>query len=210
MTYIFDFDGMLVDSMPTFSSVMTRMFDENNIKCPDDFVNIITPLEYQGTAEYAISLGMDISIKDFIGTAVKYSEPEYFYNIPTKDSVKEALTRLKAEGNSLNVLTASPHNVLDASLKRVGLFELFDNVWSCDDFNLPKSDTKIYLEASKKLNKDIKDCCFVDYNIGAISTAKKAGMRTIGVYDSSSKAYKAEIMKTADKYIYSFKEIWYQ
>ena len=31
-TYLFDFDGTLVDSMPTFVSVMLRILDENEIK----------------------------------------------------------------------------------------------------------------------------------------------------------------------------------
>ena len=31
-TYLFDFDGTLVDSMPAFVYVMTRILDENNIE----------------------------------------------------------------------------------------------------------------------------------------------------------------------------------
>ena len=30
-TYLFDFDGTLVDSMPTFASVMLRILKENDI-----------------------------------------------------------------------------------------------------------------------------------------------------------------------------------
>ena len=32
MTYLFDFDGTLVDSMPTFVSCMLRILDENDEK----------------------------------------------------------------------------------------------------------------------------------------------------------------------------------
>ena len=45
-TYLFDFDGTLVDSMPTYVSVMLRILDENNIKYSSDIVKIITPLGY--------------------------------------------------------------------------------------------------------------------------------------------------------------------
>ena len=31
-TYLFDFDGTLVDSMPTFTAVMLKILNENNIK----------------------------------------------------------------------------------------------------------------------------------------------------------------------------------
>ena len=50
--YLFDFDGTLVDSMPTYVSVMLRILDENNIKYGEDIVKIITPLGFVGTAKY--------------------------------------------------------------------------------------------------------------------------------------------------------------
>ena len=45
-TYLFDFDGTLVDSMPAYISVMLRILDENNIKYESDIIKIITPLGY--------------------------------------------------------------------------------------------------------------------------------------------------------------------
>lgn len=49
-TYLFDFDGTLVDSMPSFISVMLRILDENDIEYKNDIIKIITPLGYAGTA----------------------------------------------------------------------------------------------------------------------------------------------------------------
>ena len=37
-TYLFDFDGTLVDSMPTFVSAMLRILDENSISYDKDIV----------------------------------------------------------------------------------------------------------------------------------------------------------------------------
>ena len=59
--YLFDFDGTLVDSMPTFIAVMLRILDENNIKYEDDIIKIITPLGYAGTAGYFRKLGVTLS-----------------------------------------------------------------------------------------------------------------------------------------------------
>ena len=66
-TYLFDFDGTLVDSMPAFVSVMLRILDENNIKYEDDIVKIITPLGYKGTAEYFKKLGISLSVEETYG-----------------------------------------------------------------------------------------------------------------------------------------------
>lgn len=55
-TYLFDFDGTLVDSMPTYISAMLRILDENGITYGDDIIKIITPLGVNGTAEYYLQL----------------------------------------------------------------------------------------------------------------------------------------------------------
>ena len=134
-TYLFDFDGTLVDSMPTYVSSMLRILDENGISYSDDIVKIITPLGLNGTADYFLELGIPLTKEELINVMGKYMLHEYVYNIPAKKNVIEVLKKLKEQGAGLNVLTASPHITLDACLKRLGIFDLFDNVWSCDDFS---------------------------------------------------------------------------
>jgi HAD superfamily hydrolase (TIGR01509 family) len=206
-TFLFDFDGTLVDSMPTFTSVMIRILDEHNIIYPNDIVKIITPLGYKGTAEYFISLGIKTPLPALMAQMNSYAQKEYENSIPAKKNVVEVLKKLKDKGVSLNVLTASPHAMLDCCLKRLNLFHLFDNVWSCDDFNTTKADPKIYKMAADKLGKNVKDVLFFDDNLGAISTAKSAGMRVCGVYDDSSKDCVSKMQKIADKYIFDFIEL---
>ena len=60
--YLFDFDGTLVDSMPTYAAMMLRILDENKISYGDDIIKIITPLGYKGTAEYFKSIGLDMEL----------------------------------------------------------------------------------------------------------------------------------------------------
>ncbi len=43
-TYLFDFDGTLVNSMPAYISVILRILEENAIPYEKDIVKIITPL----------------------------------------------------------------------------------------------------------------------------------------------------------------------
>lgn len=207
MTYIFDFDGTLVDSMPVFSSTMEEIFQENELPMPEDFVKIITPLGYVGTAKYAADLGCKLTVEEFCALATRKMEVRYHNTIPAKEYVEAKLRQLKEKGHSLNVLTASPHAVLDKCLERLGLYDLFDNVWSCEDFATTKADPQIYVHAAAKLGKRVEECMFVDDNIGAVSTAKQAGMIAVGVYDDSSKDMVEEMTAAADIYIYDFSEL---
>lgn len=207
MTYIFDFDGTLVDSMPTFGNAMVQIFQQESLPLPDDFIKIITPLGYKGTAQYAIQCGYTKDADTFVAGAAAAMVPAYLYEIPLKAGVYEKLHQLKNDGHSLNILTASPHVVLDPCLKRVGVYDLFDHVWSCEDFGLTKADTLLYEKVAQALNKEIADCIFLDDNINSISTGKKAGMTTVAVYDATSDDMVGQMKAVADRYIYSFAEL---
>lgn len=207
MTYIFDFDGTLVDSMPTFANAMVRIFQKEGLPLPDDFIKIITPLGYKGTAQYAIQCGYTKDIDTFVANAAEAMVPAYLYEIPLKNDVYEKLQQLRQAGHSLNVLTASPHVVLDPCLKRVGVYELFDHIWSCEDFSLTKADTLLYEKVAQALHQELADCIFLDDNVGSVSTAKKAGMTAVAVYDKSSEDMVEQMKAIADRYIYSFAEL---
>ena len=206
-TYLFDFDGTLVDSMPTFVAVMLRILDERGIKYGDDIVKIITPLGYKGTAEYFRTLGVKESVDELIEIMNTYARIEYENNIPAKSGVADTLRKMKKMGYSLNVLTASPHIALDPCLKRLGLWEFFDNVWSCDDFNTTKADPMIYEMAADRLGADVGDVIFVDDNVNAVKTAKGAGMIAVGIFDESSAEYVDDFRSTADGYALSFDKL---
>jgi HAD superfamily hydrolase (TIGR01509 family) len=206
--YLFDFDGTLVDSMPTFAGVMLRILDENGVNYSPDIIKIITPLGYHGTAKYFREvLGLELSEKESLSKMLEYMKHAYTYTIPAKDGVIETLVELKKRGCSLNILTASPHDVLDPCLKRLGIYDIFDNVWSCDDFKTTKANPEIYRMAAEKIGVSVEDVSFLDDNYNADKTAKSAGMRVVGVYDESSREYVEEMKALCDGYIYNFKEL---
>ena len=207
-TYLFDFDGTLVDSMPSYISVMLRILDENNIKYESDIIKIITPLGYAGTAKYFKDvLGLEISENEALDLMNKYAYFEYAEKIPAKKNVIETLNKLKNSGANLNVLTASPHSVLDVCLKRLGIYDLFTNVWSCDDFSTTKADVKIYRMSAEKLGEPIDKILFLDDNFNAVKTASESGIKTCGVYDASSDEYTDEIKSVSNHYINDFSEL---
>ena len=208
-TYLFDFDGTLVDSMPSYVSVMLRILDENGVKYGDDIIKIITPLGYAGTAKYYVeTMGLTMPEETIVALMKQYAYDEYAYRIRAKAHVEETLKKLKAAGADLHVLTASPHEVLDVCLRRLGLFELFTNVWSCDDFATTKADPEIYRMAAERIGKPVDEILFLDDNYNADKTAASAGMKVCGVYDDSSRDYADEIRSVSHHYIKDLCEIF--
>ena len=207
-TYIFDFDGTLVDSMPSWAEKVLNILRECGVAYPSDIINTVTPLGDRGTAEYfRDALGVPLSLEEMFARMDAFALPKYRDEIGIKDGVREYLARLKAAGCTLHVLTASPHKMVDPCLRRLGIFDWFDNVWSTDDFGMVKSDTAIYRAAAERIGVDVSDAVFFDDNLTAIRTARAAGMHAVGVYDASSDALAEQIREAADRYVYSLEEL---
>lgn len=207
-TYLFDFDGTLVDSMPSYISAMLRILDEGGISYGADIIKIITPLGYLGTASYYVKqLGLTLSEDEIVARMKRYAYDEYAYRVQAKRGVADTLRELTRRGAELYILTASPHEVLDVCLRRLGLFDLFRHVWSCDDFGTTKTDPEIYRMAARCIGKPIDEILFLDDNCNADKTAAAAGMRVCGVYDSSSEEYTEKIKSVSDHYVRELSEI---
>lgn len=208
VTYLFDFDGTLVDSMPTFISTVLGILDEHKIPYHDEIIRILTPLGADGTAEYFTKqLGINVPREQISQTIKQYIRDAYFYKIPAKNNVIPVLKELKRRGVRLNILTGSPHVTLDVCLKRLEMWDLFDNVWSCEDFNTTKADPNIYVMAAERMGTTVDQVLFLDDNPDADKTAKAAGMIVCGVYDESLANYVDQMKEIDDFFIYDFSEL---
>ncbi len=207
-TLIFDFDGTLVDSMPYWGGAMVAFLDAQGLAYPADIVARITPLGNAGAVDYfRRHLGLTASDEEAIAFIVAAMLPHYRDTILLKEGVAPFLRAARDAGYTLAVLTASPHATLDPCLKRNGVYDLFDEVWSCEDFGTTKSDPAIYTAAAERLGTTVEGCVFFDDNIHAVATAKAAGMHTVGVYDPSGESFAEELKATAEKYIMGFGEM---
>ncbi len=206
--YLFDLDGTLANSMPTAVQIVLSFLDERGISYPDDIVQILTPLGFNGAAEYySKQLGVPLSPEKIFEWFGKKLALAYATEIPLKERVAETLNALKERGVKMCVLTASPHLFTDACLKRTGVYDLFESVWSAEDFGLLKGDTKLYEAVAKKLNVHPSDLVMIDDALNVIKTAKAAGLATVGVYDSYSVKEEAEMLQTADRYVRTLFEL---
>lgn len=204
MHYIFDFDGTLVDSMPFWAGTHQKALEAYGIPAPEGFAQTITPLGNLKAAEYAISLGVPIPADEHLSNIKAALNIGYLTDIPLKQTVKETLLELQQNGHTLHVLTASSHSYVDPCLKRLGVYDLFDRVWTVEDFPCAKNDPLIYQLAAERLETSLDNCVFVDDNLTAVTTAKTAGMRVIAVYDALSANYRSQMEQVADQFAMTF------
>ena len=207
--YVFDLDGTLVDSMPYFSKGILSIADDAGISYDGSLIKILTPLGYVKGAEYYVNeLGVKDTVENIVSKINGRLLYEYSNNIYTKPFVKEYLFKLHGQGARLFVLTASPHSVTDACLKHNGIYDLFEKVWSVEDFGLSKSDTRIFFEVARTIGCEPCEIHYFEDSLIALENAKKAGFMTYGVYDAQSDE-ELENMKSelADIVVMDFQEL---
>ncbi len=206
--YIFDLDGTLVDSMPYFAKGILKIADDAGLTYGEELLKILTPLGYTKSAEYYVrELGVKDSVANIVSRIEQNLVYEYTNNIVTKPGVKEYLHALHQNGARLFVLTASPHLVTDVCLQKNGVYDLFEAVWSVDDFSLNKSDTRLFFKVAETLKCTPEEIHYFDDSLIALGNAKLAGYRTYAVYDAQSPEEVARMKAEYDVYVESFETL---
>lgn len=205
--YVFDLDGTLVDSMPYFTKGILSILDDAGIPYEPSLINVVTPLGYTKSAELYVTMG----VRDDVSTIVKNIERklyiEYSENVKLKAGVYEYLHRLHNEGARLFVLTASPHIVTDVCLKNNGVYELFEQVWSVEDFKMSKSDVSIFYKVADTIGCDVSEVNYFDDNLTAVTNSKKAGYCVYGIKDMQTQEDIEIIKELSDHFVESFEEL---
>jgi len=204
---VFDLDGTLVDSMPRYAAGILSVLEDEGIPYSPDLIGVLTPLGYTKSAELYQTMGVHGTVEEIVRRIENKLVEQYANYIPLKEGVGDYLRKRKTEGAKLYVLTASPHIVTDVCLKHNGVYDLFDAVWSVEDYGIAKGDVRVYEAVAERIGCHTEDISFFDDNVTALSTGKRAGCYTIAVYDRHSEEAFAALCAHGDMHIRSFAEL---
>ena len=204
--YIFDFDGTLVDSMSLWSDMVIGYLDERKIRYPDDLIRIVNTMGAVDGIHYISKLDERLDAEEMIKFFGEKTLYQYTSVIQAKNGVSEILHKIKDSGAPIYMLTACNPLLLTPCSKRLGIYDLFDEIFSTDDLLLDKRNPELYDFVLDKIGKKAEECLFFDDDINALRTAKSLGFKVYGVYDDTSKENESEIRSFADGYFYDFND----
>ena len=204
---VFDLDGTLVDSMSYFAAGLLKILDDAGIPYDDTIVETITPLGYVGSAELFRSMGVEATVEEMVAQMKENLVYEYSNNIKLKPCVGDFLCQLKAQGARLFVLTASPHAVTDICLKNNGVYDLFEQIWSVDDFGMTKSELELFDAVAQKIGCDPQDINYFEDNLTAVTNAALSQYKVYGVLDKQQPEDIEQIKELSDIFVYSYKDL---
>ncbi|KEI94489.1 HAD family hydrolase [Clostridium botulinum A2B7 92] len=205
---IFDLDGTLIDSMGIWEKIDYDFLNKRNIKVPQDLKDKIETLTFEEGANFfkknfKLKESQEEILKEWHNMVIK----EYSHNIKLKNNVRDFLIKLKNKGVKLAIATSNTPELTKLVLENNKILDLFDSITTISEVNRNKTFPDIYLLCAEKLKLPAEKCAVFEDILPAIKSAKAAKMKTIGIYDDSSKDDENKIKEISDYYIYDYKEL---
>lgn len=181
---IFDVDGTLLDSMEIWEDVGARYLRRIGKEPEKGLSEILSPMTMAEGAEYVktryeLPFPLDEIIQGVLDTVRDF----YFYEAALKPGVKEFLARMKEKGIPMAAATASDREHIEAAFKRLGIDGYFERIFTCAEVGAGKRHPLIYEKAAEYLGAEPGEIFVFEDALYALVTAKRAGFRTVGVYD---------------------------
>ena len=204
---IFDFDGTLFDSMYLWDTVAESYVRSRGKEPKPTVREEVRALSLLQAAEHLkkeydlaetpekIMAGIDRIIEHF-----------YRDEVQPKPGVVPFLKELRAKGADVCIATATDRYLIEAALRRCGIENLFDAIFTCSEVGHGKDEPVIFRRAMEHFGAQRGSTVVFEDAIHAIETAKKDGFTVAAVFDESEKR-QDEVRALADCYITSFEHL---
>jgi beta-phosphoglucomutase len=180
--FIFDLDGVLVDTVPAHILAWRRMFKEFGYPFTDELY------EHRIDGRPRIEAIRDI-MRDLdperLALASKIKNDYFLSNIELGlfnrfDSSNHFVRRWRQKGIRMAVASSSVNVKL--ILEKIDLLDLFDIIVGGGDVKVGKPDPEVFLRASEGLNMQASECIvFEDAAVG-VQAAKRGNFLCVGVH----------------------------
>ena len=182
---VFDLDGVLVDSEPTWHEVRERFVLAHGGRYPDGSAEA---MQGMATAEWSRhlvdELGVALAPEKVAQQVIDGMADAYARRLPLLPGAVAAVRRL-AERWPLAVASSSPAGLIATVLEAAGVADAFAATLSTEDVGAGKPAPDVYLAVADRLGVRPARCAAVEDSTNGLRSALAAGMRVIAVPTAS-------------------------
>lgn len=185
---IFDMDGTLIDSERIFENIAIEVFAELGIKLTKK-----TYFEWKGMPAEQIEIailkkfGADFPLENFKTQFVERWENHIRnFGINTIPGIKGLLNILFINNIKVSVATSTPHDKAVNSLKIASISIPKTRIIGGDMVKNGKPSPEIFLKAANSMQCSAHECIVIEDSVIGIEGAKRAGMTTVFVPNSTN------------------------
>ena len=204
---IFDVDGVLLNSMPVWENLGELYLNGLGIEAEKGLGDTLFTMSLEEGAGYLISrYNLDKTPEEIVKGLNQEVQEFYERRVPLKEGVRQFLQEFRERQIPMAIATSGDRKNAEAALKRLKVFSYFQGIFTCSEIGSSKSQPDIYYAAALQLDTEPSETWVFEDALHALQTAKKAGFKTVGVYDKASDRNLADIWNTADIYLPEFKD----
>jgi len=183
--FIFDWDGVVIDSHAQHEESWGLLFKELDRPMPERFFKETFGMRNQ----QIIPMSFDfVKADDARAIAELGDRKEVLYReILRRDGITplpgvEALLReLQERGIPASVGSSTPRKNIETIMEMTGLRPYFQAVVSAEDVTVGKPDPQVFLKAAEKLQRTPAQCVVFEDAFVGIEAGKRAGMKVLAV-----------------------------
>jgi HAD superfamily hydrolase (TIGR01509 family) len=178
---VFDLDGVLLDSEQVWDGIREQLARERggrwHERAQRDMMGMSSPEWSQYMHEI---VGLSEPPEEISAEVVRRLEDVYRERLPALPGAREAVERLAARW-PLALASSSNRELIDLSLKLLGVARLFRATVSSEEVARGKPAPDVYLEAARRLGVEPARAAAVEDSHNGIRSAKAAGMRVLAI-----------------------------
>lgn len=189
-TILFDFDGTLINSIDSHLAVILDIAKKNGVSfSKDEFAHYNGMSTKDGFKK--MMREKHITFRGWKLVKMVYErlrrENEILENISIYPETKPMLEKLQAENYPMCVATSSNRHYLERFVSQFDIRDYFLKGTTIDDVRHAKPAPDIFIVAAKRMKAIPSECVVVEDSVNGIIAAKRAGMKTIAVLQTTKK-----------------------
>ncbi|MBN2222172.1 MAG: HAD family phosphatase [Vallitaleaceae bacterium] len=205
---IFDMDGTLIDSMWLWKSIDIEYLGKHNIEFPHDLQKEIEGMSFSETAHYfkkrfAIQEDVEEIKKEWNEMAAHY----YSTKVTLKEKALDFIHALRDNGVKIGIGTSNSKELAQLIINRFEMKHLFDSVRTSCEVEKGKPHPDIFLLVASDLGVEPEACVVFEDVPNGLMAARRAGMRSVAIYDDFSSHMKEEKVELSDIYIEDYHQV---
>jgi len=184
---IFDMDGLLIDSEPLWQKAEMLVFNQVNIKLTpqlclqtkglriDEVVNYWYQRHpWNNLAKQQVELLIVEQVIQLIASQGK-----------ALPGVSQAISLVIQKQVRIALASSSSSLIIKAALRKLGLIEVFEIVYSAESEILGKPHPGVYLSTADKLKVSPQECLALEDSLNGVLAAKAAQMKCIAIPEAA-------------------------
>ena len=206
--FIFDCDGCLLDSMPTWRRVEYKLIEMTGHNWTQAEIEEMRAAPLPEAArifhERHHIFGSAQEIAEFVdATMLDY----YRAKATPRLGADEFLKRLHAANIPCCIVSSSPLEYVDMGLKTAGMRDYVGAIFSTQEEEISKQDPRIWKRALDSMGAQAKSAWGADDSLYAIRVMNECGISTIGTYNGDDAGTFEELVEHANIAIHEFTEL---